>query len=59
MFKAFADLSKANVEFHNQHPVASTALAVTSTIAALVIINTASRLIGRTQIVNIYYQEKS
>ena len=59
MFKSFSDLAEANVKFHAEHPTASTVLAVTSTVAALVVINTVAKLAAHPKTVNIYYTKES
>lgn len=58
MFKSFAAISKANVDFYSAHPVAHTVITVTSTIAALVVLNTAAKLAAHPQTVNIYYTKE-
>lgn len=55
MFKSFSDLAAANAKFHTEHPTASTVIAVTVTIAALVVVNSAAKLAASPKTINIYY----
>ena len=58
MFKSFSKLSQANADFHSNHPVASTALAVTCTFVAIVVVNTAAKLAAHPSTVNYYLVQK-